>query len=173
MMSRGFDGFPKKVSLMWQEVTIDNGPQLQQAVEVMRMCAPMGQFLTTNRILASERSAMLRGEGRLFYYTGEAFELVVTVNYQPKGDRHQVCYAVTGTVSAQSALDLIVNKTQEYMVSRGIPYVYGCRPKYQRSDLLRQIYDLAAVDEHVEETLLADLDDVWVYRIAYRSTARA
>jgi hypothetical protein len=156
---------------MWQELTVVQKPLLRRAVEIVLDCAPLGEMLSVDRMLAAERSGIMRGDSHLFYFGGDGFELVVHVVYQPKSDRHQVCYAVAGEVGAQQALDLIVDKTHEYMLSQGISYVYGCRPKKQRSELLKEIYDLAALDEHVEEILLADRPDMWIFRIAYRPAA--
>jgi hypothetical protein len=153
---------------MWQELSIDQSSLLRRAVEIMLDCAPLGEMLSVDRVLASERSGVMSGAGSLFYYPGQGFELIAKTVYQPKSDRFQVYYAVAGDVDAKHALDLIIEQTHRFMLLHGIKYVYGCRPKQQRSALLREISDLASVDDRVEETVLADRPSMWVYRLAYR-----
>lgn len=151
---------------MWQEVTVDQDPLLLRTAELMRSGDLRTQFQSIPQRVATNRSEIGRGVSRLFYYLGSGFELMSMLTFQPKRSRYLVCYGVGGTVAPQAALDLLIEQTGELMQSLGLAEVYGFQPKHLGSPLLEQIYQLAAVDPRVQETLLSDLPDMRVYRVA-------
>lgn len=155
---------------MWEEVGVDQDQLLLRTAELMRTGDPRLQFLSLPQTVMANRSAISRGTVQIFYYLGAGFELMSKVTYQGKRKRYLVCYGVEGNVAPQLALDLIIDNTQQFMAKLGLTEVYGTQPKQIISPLLQQIYKLAAVDSRVQETLLSDMPDISLYRLAYQPT---
>jgi hypothetical protein len=157
---------------MWQELVLVQEELVCRATQIMRGNSDICQADLRDGDWLAQRSAMHRGTIRLFYYAGGEFELATKITYYPKTDRYHVCYGVAGDVTAETALDLIISCTTKFMDDQKLTFVYGMRPKEARSALLNRIYDLAAVDSRIEEVLLKELPDMWIYRITYVSAGK-
>jgi len=86
----------------------------------------IGQVLPIEHLVAQERSAISQRLIRLYHFGGNECELVTKITFHPKRNRYHVCYGVAGAISADVALDLIIENTSAFMSRFDSTMSMGC-----------------------------------------------
>lgn len=156
---------------MWQQVRATDDVLLGRCLELARLGDPREQEGPWKERLAEVRYGVFTGQDERWLYPGTGFDASAHFRFNPKRQRHMVCFGIEGSVSAARALDLFYQRALAYADARGLDDLYGLEPRELVSGLLTEVYVLAEQHPSFEKTVVAEMADLRLIRLRRRIVA--
>lgn len=152
---------------MWTRVTVDETNLLTRYVEIMREMDHTHRRHSIRAETAAIRSSVSRSATHLWYYQNGGFDTVLRFQFEQANDRFMVCLGFLGDVRPETVLNLVVEKSHEFMVDQGIDAVFGYRPFSVDYSPLGLLFDEVPRHPNVNQTVLDTTTDSDVLQLEY------
>jgi len=150
---------------MWIEVTADRDDLLLRYAEILRLMDHRNRYLSIEQSMAGSRSSIARGRIELFYYREPGYEVVLRIQREARLGRYLVCPGFIGSVGPGTVLDIVVEKSQEYMATHELDALYGIRPEQVDYAPLALLYELMEHDPRIRVVTEGQTSDSTVLKL--------
>ncbi len=155
---------------VWTQVNIQDMELCQRWVNVIRPMNRDYHALSINQL----RRWMQAGRGETWYFPGASFAIALRFQYIPKRNRYQLAnVGFTGQITPQCALDLVVEKCQEFLGRQEAHSLFGLRPKHMLHPGIEAFHQLVPHDPRLNVTVEHDAPGMIMWNIKYREPVAA
>lgn len=155
----------------WITITVDQDELVRRAVEALRGADPRNRVASFERHLSSFRSALARGTIEARLLEGEGYAILAAFRRRRRGDGYVMCVSADSQVAPRQALDETIRVCEQFAAERDVAALYAFQPKWRMSPLMEQLYALAQTDPRLERTVLAEMGDATVLKLAAATPA--
>jgi hypothetical protein len=150
---------------MWTRVTAERDELMLRYIVLFGSLQLYGRAGTRKSAVNRARSSLSAERIILYHYQGDSFDAALRFRLDRRNNRYLVCMAFLGDVAPQEVLDLVYEKTQEFMEDKGLLELYAEQPRSVDYPPMQVFYDLAATDPRFEETIVAEMPAATMLRI--------